>query len=153
VALSASSVPHQATHAETLGICCYLIAVMSAAFRFALTMLLALVLPLQGFAAASMMTCVPSGHPATSGDLPTAQRVPDAAVHEDHCAPASGDSAASSPHSCSACAACCIAGALTSSAPSVFPDGCIYERPPGVRAPPTAFITDGTDRPPRLIRA
>jgi hypothetical protein len=153
VASSGLSAPDQVAHAETWFICCYREGVMSTASRFVLTMLLALLLPLQGFAAASMMACAQPQHPAMTGDVPSAAHPSDAFVHDDHCAPASGDSAASTAHSCSACAACCVAGALTSSAPPPFPDGYLCERPPGVRAPSLAFITEGTDRPPRLIRA
>lgn len=125
---------------------------MSAACRFLLSILLALLLPLQGFAAVSMMACVPPGQPAMSGGLQGAAPAPDAPTHEDHCAPDSGDTAASSSHS-STCAACCVAAALASPALPAFSYGYLYERPPGVRAPAPAFITDGTDRPPRLTRA
>lgn len=119
--------------------------------RFALMCLLLLALPLQGYAAATMLNCGPNHAAAASVDAHHAQ-------HQ-----ATGDHGAS-PHDagqghhladgvtktkCSACASCCVGVALPASAlvfaaasPAVAP---VALFPIG----PIGFTTSGPDRPPR----
>lgn len=119
---------------------------MRCTVRLLLTFML-LALPLQGIAAAAMISCAPSHH----GLQATVTRHVDAAAHahhhgEDHepaATPAHGK------HACSACAACCIGGALMPS-PLRLPVDFSTHRPPlPARVTPPAFITEGTERPPR----
>ncbi|MBC7207194.1 MAG: hypothetical protein H5U27_11830 [Methyloversatilis sp.] len=120
---------------------------MRSATRLLLTFLLLLALPLQGFAAAAMISCAPSHH----GLQTTVTLHDDAAAHAHH---QGGDhDPVSTPshgkHACSACAACCIGGALMPSALRLPGDFSTHLRPLPAPVIPPAFITEGTERPPR----
>ena len=133
--------------------------------RFALMWLLLLALPLQGFAAATMLHCGPGHHGMAAGAAVAHQSADDsdhhhgeaghvhAATHasgsDDH-APTAADISKLSKFKCSACASCCLGLALpaavtafTTFAPADAPDF-------RVRIEPFGFFTDGPDRPPRL---
>lgn len=119
--------------------------------RLLLTIMLLLALPLQSFAAAAMISCAPSHH----GLPTTATMHDDAAAHTRH---HDGDhDPVSKPshgkHACSACAACCIGGALMPSAPRLSGDLSTHLRPLPAHVTPPAFITEGTERPPRHVLA
>ena len=127
--------------------------------------LLAIALPAQGLAAATMLHCAPQ----RSDAVPAAHAGHEhhgaaAAQHHhgaasDHAAAGATDAETGSDNmttqlqKCSACATCCIGLALPSSAQPV----------PGPLATPTArpepaavhaaFLTSGPDRPPRTLRA
>lgn len=124
--------------------------------------LLLLALPLQGFAAATMLHCAPSHHPAPAS-LAAAVDIAAQGHHDgDHAAVAGNtpDDGASptdltqpAKAKCSACAACSVGAALPAAAiefASVAPSaasglvGC-DER--------VGFFTDGPDRPPRILLA
>jgi hypothetical protein len=119
--------------------------------RLLLIFMLLLALPLQGFAAAAMMSCAPSHH-----GVPASVAMHDgSAVHAHH--HDSDRDPASTPshgkHACSACAACCIGGALAPSALRFSADLSTHLRPLLARVTPPAFITEGTERPPRHVLA
>jgi hypothetical protein len=141
---------------------------MSRLIRCLLVWLLALALPLQGVAAASMRHCAPAGdavhgQAAQAGghglsSAPHAHQADHGAAHG-HAAAAAADQAEDAPATalpeakCSACAACCAALGL----PAV---GVKLPSPPGaddVARPAPAgvdsFVANGLDRPPRLPRA
>lgn len=135
---------------------------MSSPARFLLILMLLCALPLQGFAATSMLSCAPSHHggarmeasahageghhhdPSMHAAHPTDDGAP---VHGSDHAPAHGK------YGCSACAACCIGGALASPAPLLPAPAHLHERPLPVPQPAAAFITDGPERPPRPLPA
>ena len=133
--------------------------------RLLLISMVAVALPVQGFAAAGMLHCVSPAMPTLAQSHALAQSHSDAHFEEDSAA--GGDShhahhaghgdAAASPelqpshdgHKCSACAACCAGAALPASAirlalpePSVEP-----ALPPAKTA--VSFIASGLERPPR----
>lgn len=130
--------------------------------------LLLLALPLQGFAAATMINCGPNHHrmaSAAMADTPDAHKHAARGQHHhpmdaagDHHDAASNDNDASSVHhldkfmkfKCSACAACCMGAAMPTAAvtfkafpPAMTPDSLVLTSHVG-------FVTDGPDRPPRL---
>jgi hypothetical protein len=129
--------------------------------------LLALALPIQGLAAATMVNCA-VGHehhgalPAAAVPIAIALHAHDAGVarqpHE-HGAVASDHRAADNGvapilHKCSACAACCMGLALPSagsSAPELPLAVAVALPAPAVHA--VAFLTGGPDRPPRALSA
>ena len=146
---------------------------MRSRFRSALMWLLLLALPLQGFAAVTMLNCGPNhqrmweaalAEPAGSHDHATRghhqHEMSTAGNHHDT-ASADAETDPSSVHQlnkltkfkCSACAACCIGVALPTAALA------FASMPPAealrffVPAPHVDFVTDGLDRPPRLLLA
>ena len=145
---------------------------MSSFYRAALAWLLLFSLPLQGYAAATMLSCGPNHHQmwAAAATATVSAHESGEAQHEhhhaqttadDHHATASvdvsGDDASVhhmnklSKFKCSACAACCVGAALPTS-PLEF-----LSVPPAVArdcflpAVHLGFFTDGPDRPPRLL--
>ena len=147
---------------------------MSRIWRIAVMWLLALAVPAQGFAAASMLYCGPGHHGMVSGqaradhdhdaqahDGAAAADADDADDADEHVDVASSDAEAAPAHgvhksktgSCSACASCCTVTAPPSAvaafeavpAPDVFQP----LAPPGV----AAFLTGGPQRPPRSFLA
>lgn len=134
---------------------------MRAAVRFLLTIMLLLALPLQGYAAASMLRCAPSHH----GHHGMAQaEQPDHAMHHGEAAGAGHDlhhasddvdvhGTSHGKYGCSACAACCVGGALTASVQIVSTSSQLHERPLPAGAYFATFITDGPERPPRTVLA
>lgn len=127
---------------------------MRASIRLLLTIVLLLALPLQGFAAATMIGCAPShrgpGAGGTAHEAHGAQAHGEAhgkVQHEGGCASSHGKC------TCSACAACCIGSALTPSVLRLPADLSTHPRPQPARVLPPAFITEGTERPPRHLLA
>jgi hypothetical protein len=138
--------------------------------RTAVMWLVAFALPLQGLAAATMISCGP-GH----NGMVAAKAAPSVAVHEHathHAAagaahaeasPALADSGISAAGStaevgklhqlakfkCSACAACCVATALPSSIVSFDPPKHTPILVPATAALIAPFLTGGLERPPR----
>ncbi|HSB98949.1 MAG TPA: hypothetical protein VLE45_03475 [Burkholderiaceae bacterium] len=127
--------------------------------------LLALALPLQGVAAATMAHCAPMRGDATSvsGHEHAAPRsVPhhhhDAATdtapsHAAHGVASADDTGGqdvtSSLHKCSACAACCIGLGLPSTAFALPQPPVASSVPAAPSAHDVAFFTSGPERPPR----
>jgi hypothetical protein len=138
-------------------------------FRIVLTWLLLLALPLQGFAAATMLNCGPNHHRMMAAAMAGSaeadghaageqhhQEMGATAAHHHEAAADDGD-AASVHHldklmkfKCSACAACCMGAAMPTAAVT-------FEPVPSAVAPATyvptshvAFVADGPDKPPRL---
>ena len=135
--------------------------------------LLLLALPLQGFAAATMLNCGPNHHRLWEASAVTQVDSSDPAAHGHHhhstdVADTGGLGAAddqadgnSSQHDlsklskfkCSACAACCMGIALPAS-PLAFLSFPPASAPtPNVSAPQFDFVSNGLDRPPRLFLA
>ena len=141
---------------------------MSRIWRIAVMWLLALAVPAQGFAAASMLNCGPGHHGTVSGPA-RADHHHDAHGHHGAAAAdadasenvASSDAEAAPAHalhkgktgSCSACASCCTVTAPPSAAPAfeAVPAPDVFQP----LAPPdaAAFLTDGPERPPRPFLA
>jgi hypothetical protein len=128
--------------------------------------LLALALPMQGVAAATLVFCGQASHHerhqavaagvvhadvhshANAEVAASAATAATAAIHGGDCQPASAEG-----HTCSACAACCSVGAMLSPVPTVpMPDSAPIEFLMLVRAI-GAFVADGLDRPPRRVFA
>ncbi|WKB54004.1 hypothetical protein [Eleftheria terrae] len=139
--------------------------------RLALMCLLALALPVQGTAAATLIACGP-GHARLAGPWErSAHAHGDAsAPHGEDAVPAHpGASEASHPPatssgdtaqldrlskvSCSACAACCASAALPSAAPAFAPLRFDAGYSSTVPLRLAAFLTGGPDRPPRHVLA
>ena len=117
--------------------------------------LMALAVPVQGFAAASMFDCKTGHHGAA------VQHAHAGGMHAHHHAGAAGHgdtdkSAATgqfSKASCSACASCCMSAALPATPVSFeatqAPDSFGLSAPLAV----VSFISDGLERPPRSVLA
>ena len=145
---------------------------MASGFRSAVMWLLLLALPLQGFAAATMLNCGPNHHQMWQASIGTQAAAHEHSGHGEHHHPmVSADSdqtsASSEPDDgkssvqqlselskfkCSACAACCMGVALPASALT-------FQSPPPAAAPDffvlashVGFLTDVPDRPPRHLR-
>jgi hypothetical protein len=129
--------------------------------------LLALALPIQGLAAATMVNCA-IGHehhgatPSAAAPIAIALHAHGAGVahqaHEHGAAVsdhhAADNSGAPILHKCSACAACCIGLALPSadsSAPALPLAAAVALPAPMAQA--VVFLTGGPDRPPRTLSA
>lgn len=133
--------------------------------RLAMMLLLAIALPLQGVAAATMISCG-TGHD---------HRLPPAASHDEdrigaaghdhasnmdadhsrvsHSHEGKGDLSKGSLHKCSACASCCIGAAVPSQA-TVFAAIKLTDQPaPLVARSVPAYVTEGLERPPRAFLA
>ena len=135
--------------------------------RFTLTWLLAVALPLQGVSAATMLGCGSGQHEHSSsmaanhlhaGHLVASHAHPQAAdasagngVGDEHSSPKTADLARGAVHKCSACASCCLSAVIPTEAGSFarvkLPD---FFAPVVARAL-TAYVTDGLERPPRLL--
>lgn len=135
---------------------------MRSAWRFLLTCLLALALPLQGLAASRMhlglaapATSAATAHSPAHGTAAAAELPP---CHQLTAADEAPDSDAPAPvpkHSCAACALCAAyAGlGLPALAGAHFPP-LVHAAPPAAPAEPQpAFLTDGPERPPRAAAA
>jgi hypothetical protein len=137
---------------------------MSCAVRVVIAFILALAIPLQGIAAATMAACGPAvGHPSIEeiGQGLVAEAT--AMHHHVHSSPQARSDAA--PHSqrsghdklskakCSVCASCC-AGAAMPSTFVVFDSVVLTESfAPAVATGTPAFLTAGLERPPRTVLA
>ena len=135
--------------------------------------LLLLALPLQGFAAATMINCGPNHHRllATPIGAATDSHEQTMSGHRQHDADAAGDIHAaaagdgehrpSSVHhldkltkfKCSACAACCMGVALPTAALAIASCPAAMTTAVFVSTPHADFLSDGLDPPPRLLLA
>lgn len=138
---------------------------MSRLTQLLLIWFVALALPMQGLAAAVRLSCASVGTPAHGqhGQAAMHQHADPAAhtAHGAHAVPGSQVLAdapttlVGAEHSCSACAACCVGAGLTA---PVLGQALVI---PQVQAAsflafsvgPVRFVTDGPDRPPRLLAA
>ncbi|WP_341887961.1 hypothetical protein [Variovorax sp. YR752] len=134
---------------------------MRSVFRILLLWLMAVALPLQGFAATGAQHCAPmhermqvmEAHDLGHGDHHHAAAVDVDVQAEalDH--PMPDPAAKTGAFKCSACAACCVALGLPVSAmelPGLPADGL---QPSAPEAGIVAFLTDGLERPPRTVLA
>lgn len=132
--------------------------------RVVFSWVLALAIPVQGYAASTMLACAGGHHyPPTAAAMAQEGHAHDheMAGHDAHendhgamtATPSDEHGSGFGPSSCSACAACCSLLALPSAAPVVAEP----ERLAGHGAPPAftapAFVTDGPERPPRASHA
>ena len=138
-------------------------------FRLALMFLLAIALPLQGAAAATMISCG-TGHEHRLAPVASHDGDSIAAAGHDHASDhASNQGANHSPvshshegksdlskgtfHKCSACASCCVGAAIPSHV-TVFAAVKLTDQPaPLVARSVAAYVTEGLERPPRAILA
>ena len=136
--------------------------------RFALLFLLAIALPLQGMAAATMISCGPGQHDhahvhAVSHDHHAFDsaghghaNADDAGSHQTHVAHShdgKGDPAKGPLHKCSACASCCVGAAVPSQA-LAFETVKLSDRfAPLVARGVPAYVSEGLERPPRAFLA
>lgn len=141
--------------------------------RTALMWLLLLALPLQGFAAATMLNCGPNHHrllvAATAepngghGHSAVGQHQHVTGVADDHHQSVSDGGANDLPPAhhldkltkvkCSACAACCMGAALPTAALAIASVPPAMTTASFVSTPHVDFLSDGLDRPPRLLLA
>ena len=129
--------------------------------RLALMFLLAIALPLQGVAAATMIACGSGPHDhahAAAHDhhaIDSAGHA-DASLHEMHVAHShdpKSDLAGSALHKCSACASCCVGAAVPSQA-IAFDSVKLTDRfAPLVARSVPAYVSEGLERPPRAFLA
>lgn len=137
--------------------------------RLAVLCLLALALPVQGFAAATMLLC--TAHHAVAEHQQALGLTLDQAVdvHPAHQDQAPADTAAKAgPHpdceqtsatsqadtkKCAACATCCAAVAFPATATVLVALAAAVPVLERVDTPPLWFLTDGQDRPPRPFLA
>lgn len=142
---------------------------MAPRFRSALMWLLLLALPLQGFAAATMVNCGPNHHRMLAASAVTApeshhDRTNDHHEHEALLAADADDGAEHGPSSvhhldkltkfkCSACAACCMGAAMPTAALVIASFSPAMMTATFVSTPHVDFLSDGLDRPPRLLLA
>jgi hypothetical protein len=127
---------------------------MLRALRLALMWFLATAIPLQGFAAATMAACGSAHHRMAASAAPHAH-VHAAAAHAHEPDEHTGVDTLHqlSKFKCSACAACCVAVALPSP-PLTFDSPALANV--FASALPRAvaiFLTDGLERPPRVLLA
>jgi len=128
---------------------------MSWALRTFLTFLLALALPLQGYAAQRMLFCAPQSHHPVQVQAPH-----DHSAHVHHSSKADAKApvhdsvhAKFTPGKCSACASCCAGVAMVSS-PLVFSANTPSPDYTGTVVPAYSGHTpDRLDRPPRSTLA
>ena len=121
-----------------------------------IVMLLALTVPIQGFAAVAAGVCMALGH--HEGGTPSEAASHDAHQHDhgaggaqtqgDH---SSGDSKGTADSHCPPCVSCCAAAAITS-----FPPLALPERPAGLAVPTLPPLFSGVtlenlDRPPLAL--
>lgn len=119
---------------------------MSRLWRALVLCILAVALPLQGVAAATMLHC------AAGRVHDVAAHVHEAAAHDHHAASSGSiDKAHSSgvKQTCSACAACCMGLALIPRYSPLPADEPASQPQPAVEKSPVSFISSGLERPPR----
>lgn len=132
--------------------------------------LLLLALPLQGFAAATMINCGPNHHRMSAAAMTAPAQAHHHATNEQHqhgvgvaddhdeMASTAGEHGAPSVHhldklmkfKCSACAACCMGAAMPTAAVTFEPFPAAMTPDSFVPTTHVGFVTDGPDRPPRL---
>ncbi|MDZ5455626.1 hypothetical protein [Azohydromonas lata] len=127
-------------------------------FRIAMMWLLAVALPLQGSVAATLRVCGP-GHDRMAVAAAVIVEHDHAAHHHDAAAASAHDDTATqnlhqnAQHKCSACAACCVTAALPASVVRFEAVVDAAAPPPVLADSPAVFLTDGPERPPRLLLA
>jgi hypothetical protein len=146
---------------------------MLRALRIAVMWLLALALPLQGYAAATMLHCGASHHRVAGahahddaasrhdhaghhhdGNSTAASDASTAALHlHHHGSDGAGEFDKLSKHKCSLCASCCTSAVLPSSAVTFSTDSPVALVSPCLSRTVAAFFTDGPERPPRSLLA
>ena len=133
---------------------------MSFWLRALLTWVLAVALPLQGVAAATMLHCSDDGLPATQSNrvspAPIAGAMPMPASHHHHHETSSADApkesgaqVASSKAKCSVCASCCVATALPAAIHDFDAKVASESFAPTLAQAAPVFLTGGPERPPR----
>lgn len=122
---------------------------MPSRVRHVLMWMLLFALPLQGYAAATLLGCGPNHHPVSATAM--SEAAPAAAAAHVHL----HDAAVDDPHAdpvvstCSVCAACCVGAALPA-APLLFAAAAPAAAPTAwLSIGEVGFLTDGPDRPPR----
>jgi hypothetical protein len=143
---------------------------MRRVLRLAFVCLLAVALPLQGVSAATMMACGTQQHGshatlaehdhhvgsfAAEGHSHVTAAETDEHASHDHASGTSDAKSSSSKHSqkCSICASCCV-GAAVPAQPLSFASVKVTDHfAPLVPRSIAAFVTEGLERPPRLILA
>lgn len=143
---------------------------MSKFWRIALAWLLAVALPIQGYAAQAMMLCGPTHHQSAAVQVSASHDHGVPAMHDEHRSAASHHGSAvtasdtdqsqqakdlKSGHAgkCSACASCCSAAAIATAVLSV---AVIPQNSPVVSTIPAGHAHEslgGLDRPPRQFLA
>jgi hypothetical protein len=123
-------------------------------FHTIIVWLMLLTVPVQGFAAATMMTCEPIAASAPASMQPHhhhhAQMSVDGEHTQHHHQQSNNHHAAGK---CGFCAACCLGAAMTPPAALVFPKvGFDSEHIVALDAFPTSIIPDYPDRPPQAAR-
>ncbi|MEW6703647.1 MAG: hypothetical protein AB1430_02200 [Pseudomonadota bacterium] len=137
--------------------------------RAVLVLLLAAALPLQGWAAATMLACGPSHHRMAGAQVQAQghHHQQEAAVHErsahqhEAAASAADRDATAGPGSlhalakfkCSACAACCVTAALPASVPAFTTEDVARFVAHSVPDAQAVFLTGGVEPPPRILIA
>jgi hypothetical protein len=132
--------------------------------RLVVAVVMAGVLPLQGWAAAAMLGCGSTGAGHALVQVPASAEHDDAVhahhahaqhVHEPHAAaPAASTHAAAHAHApCSLCAACCAFLGLPASAIGLAGEATAQAYATAPSAAQPAFLTDGLERPPRTTDA
>lgn len=130
--------------------------------------LVAMALPIQGLAAATMLSCGP-GHHRLAAALAAEPADHDHAAHQHHASVSvsaehdrdSADRSDAAPKdlhqlakfTCSACAACCVASVLPSAGVTFDPPKQTATFVLPALAPSVRFLTSGQERPPRLLLA
>lgn len=130
---------------------------MKRILRLTLACLLALALPLQGYATQTMLTGGAAHESHSMQHEHASQQVSDAGAQSDHeCCDAEQATAGhgdSSHGKCSACASCCCAAAIASSILNVQ---LVSQVPPlvaTINEAQTHLLTGGIERPPRAVLA
>lgn len=130
-----------------------------------LTWMLAVALPLQGYAVHAMTACGPSHHPGQGAAHEAPRHHDEVAQADAHGGHAHADAVAGAPDEvaqpgkaghadkCSACASCCHLAAMAS---TVIRVGVVPQHPVAIATTPIAHdrvMLGGLDRPPRSLRA
>lgn len=130
---------------------------MRSVFHTLLIWLMLLAVPVQGFAAASMLSCEPI---IVSNAVPADNYSDGHAHHHDHAQMSAGvdhthhhQQNSSNHHAagkCGACAACCIGASMTAPVALILPDMHVdSERITALDAFPSSIVPDYPDRPPQ----
>lgn len=155
---------------DSLALVPYTLQMMSKFLRIALAWLLAVALPIQGYAAQAMLLCGPAHHQSAVASDHASHDHGEASMHDDHRSMASHEDAEASAldsaqdhhakdfksgHAgkCSACASCCSAAAIVTAISSV---DLTPQHVPVVATIPAGHAHDalgGLDRPPRQFLA
>ena len=137
---------------------------MSKFWRIAFAWLLALALPIQGYAAQTMLLCGPANHRSSAIAEHTGQGHDHAAMaHDDAAAHGSAETSAADADKappaeldhagkCSVCSSCCSAAAIDTSVVTVAVVPPDLPEVPTIKLARDRVMVGGLDRPPRLSR-